>query len=236
MNRSPSSRLIPVWILLISAIGLPIAVGLIFTQYITRNPWQALGIALLYEILIALFGFFTRIWQQIQNSWVKGITDWIDSRLPGALSSYERYYRKHLVYEHRAIDVKGLTTQGPYTLELEEVVVGLRIVPLVAYQTPPGPFQMPEVPYTDARSIWDYLAVEQLMGQHLAIIGPPGSSKTTLLKHIATTLITRKRRLGESKTPRKLPILLFLREFASTLKETTAFSLADIIKTYLRKW
>jgi hypothetical protein len=49
-SPTPSNRF-PVWFLLLVAIGFPSAAGFTFAQTITQHPLQALGIALLYEIL-----------------------------------------------------------------------------------------------------------------------------------------------------------------------------------------
>src|SRR5262249_36708960 len=156
--------------------------------------WQALGIALLYEVLILIVGFVTGVWQQLQSNWIKRIADRIDTRVQGWLSGYQKHYCQYLIYQHRDFDVKGLSTVGTYTLDLEQVYVELSIDPKPPHQTSTDPLKLPEALLTGQHVIWDYLASESLTHQHLAIIGTPGSGKTTLLKHMALTLVDRKKR------------------------------------------
>jgi energy-coupling factor transporter ATP-binding protein EcfA2 len=133
--------------------------------------------------------------------------------------------------------VKGLSTLGAYTLELNQVFVELSIDPATLRQMSPNPVQVPQALAEGSHSIWDYLASAPLTNQHLVMIGPPGSGKTTLLKHITLTLVShQKQHHRQARIPHKLPILLFLRDHAQAIKEKSDYSLVDALHDHLKKW
>ena len=136
-------------------------------------------------------------------------------------SRYERDYRNHVFYHCRDFDVKGLSIQGPHTLQLERVFVELLMVPyqpdrrahdLLFLQTP-----------IETREFWSYL--EQ--AAHFAVIGAPGSGKTTLLRHVALTLAVSHRK----KIRQTLPVLLYIRSHAKAISDNKDLSLQDAILT-----
>ena len=236
MSNTPSSNRLPTVLFVLASIGIPSVAGLTFAHTITQHPLLALGLALIYEVGVLLVSIVSKVWEQLESNWVKLMAEWIDIRVQGLVSRYYRYYCEYLIYQHRDFDVKGLNTQGIYTLNLEQVFVELRIDPKPAHYTSPDPLQVPEALRKGGHVIWDYLESEPLTGQHLVIIGPPGSGKTTLLKHMTLTIVTRKKRHKKIKLPRKLPILLYVRDHVNSLRETPTFSLEDAIHAHLDKW
>lgn len=150
---------------------------------------------------------------------------------------YRSQYSDYLTYQHRNFDVKGLTTQGVYTLELEQVFVDLglgRQTPHQAMSTPIRP--MPKALRGGRHAIWEYLASEQLQDQNLVIIGPPGSGKTTLLKYVTLYLVSSELRHKQAIQLNKLPVLLFLRDHAAVIKENPAYTLVRALQDNLSKW
>ncbi len=239
MSSSPapnSSNRLPSVLLLLAAIGVPSAAGLAFAHTITQYPWQAVSLGLLYEVALLIVGFVTKVWQRLESDWVKQVADCIDGPVQEVFSSYQRHYCEYLRYEHRDFDVKGLSTQGAYTLALEQVFVQLSMVPKPVHSIPTNPLlQVPEELRMGEHSIWDYLTSETLKQQQLAIIGAPGSGKTTLLKHIALTLVNKKQRRQYS-IAHTLPILLFLRDHSNALKDASNFCLVDAVQAHINKW
>ncbi len=233
---SPSSNRLPAVLLLLAAVGVPSVAGLAFAHTITQYPWQSFGLALLYEVTLLIVGLIKGIWQQLESKWTKQIAVWVDAKVQEFLSGYQKRYCRYLIYQHRNFDVKGLSTQGIYTLDLEQVFVELSIDPRPPHQTSADPLQVPDALHTEGRPIWDYLASKPLTNQHLVIIGAPGSGKTTLLKHMTLALVTRKRRRQQQpRIPRKLPFLLFLRDHVTALKENPTLSLVDAVEAYLKR-
>ena len=169
MNTSPPTRW-PAIILLLMAVGVPTAAGIAFGEQVAQNPWAALGLALLYEIVVLAFGFVTKIWQKLESKWVDRIADELDAWVQGLTSNYLRRYLKHLFYQHRAFDVKGLTTQGTYTLELEQVFVELSVEPQPLHLTSADPIQVvPEELRHGSHSLWAYLKSGPLSDQNFRV-------------------------------------------------------------------
>ncbi len=236
MSNTPSSNRLPTVLFVLASIGIPSVAGLTFAHTITQHPWLALGLALIYEVGVLIVSIVSKVWEQLESNWVRLMAEWIDIRVQGLLSRYHRYYCEYLIYQHRDFDVKGLSTQGIYTLNLEQVFVELRIDPKPAHYTSPDPLQVPEALRKGGHVIWDYLESEPLTGQHLVIIGPPGSGKTTLLKHMTLTIVARKKSHRKIKVLCKLPILLYVRDHVNSLRENPAFSLEDAVHAHLDKW
>src|SRR5260370_127549 len=206
----------PVILLFFMAIGVPTAAAFTFAQTITQHPWQALGIALLYEIGVGIVGILSKIWGILEKKWVERIATWLDESIQVILTSTRtrRQYCRNLFYEHRNFDIKGLSTQSTYTLELEQVFVELSVDPSTIQDASNDPLQLVKQPgrqhNAERNTIWYYLNSPTLTTQHFAIIGPPGSGKTTILKHLALTLISHKNSKTLLKKRRLLPILLYL--------------------------
>jgi energy-coupling factor transporter ATP-binding protein EcfA2 len=216
-------------------LGIP---GAALAAFLTKNLLLAVGITLLYEVAVFVLAFLGKVWGRLESPLVDGITIWLDQQILNSLSRYRRQYYRYLIYQHRDFDVKGLSTQGTYTLELEQVFVELRIDSPVTQLASENPFQLSQTLLEGSHSIWDYLASAAISNQHLVIIGPPGSGKSSLLKHIVLTLAASRRpeQLPRgSKVSRKVPILLFLRDHARAITEQEDFSLVDAVHDHLRR-
>ena len=117
--------------------------------------------------------------------------------------------------------MKGLSTQGIYSLELKRVFVELSIVPHRPDKRAHDP--LPRETASERHEVWEHLEQKS----HYAIIGAPGSGKTTLLRHVALTLaITRRKTI-----PQTLPVLLYLRSHAKAIADNPDLPLQDAILT-----
>ncbi|MGI9503022.1 MAG: hypothetical protein ACR2RE_08210, partial [Geminicoccaceae bacterium] len=68
------------------------------------------------------------------------------------------YLRHAIEYEHRNFDVKGLSTQNIYTLELEQVFVDLSLAPMAPHEASGNPIEnLPEDLRERRHSVWQYL-------------------------------------------------------------------------------
>lgn len=144
-------------------------------------------------------------------------------------------YRQYIRYRFRNFNVKGLSTHGPYTLELARVYVELSVAPKPFHAASSNIVQLPEKLQSGRHDIWAYL---QQTEQDFAIIGPPGSGKTTLLSHIALTLTQSWFQRRKESVPNKLPILLTLLEHAEAIatEGLEPFAMEDAVRADLRKW
>ncbi len=225
----------PLLITLLLALGVPTAAGLAFAQQVTQEPWKAVGLALLYEVIVFVGGSLAKVWQALESRWVTAIADGIDTTARSLRPGYRRRYLRHIIHQHRFFDVKGLTTQGPYSLKLEQVFVALRLDPQTTQRAGINPIpNMPPTLQRGRHTLWDYLHAPQMSDQHLAILGPPGSGKTTLLRHAALAMAARSWRTNRT-IPRRLPILLFLRDHAGAIKENPSLPLAQAIHDRLAR-
>jgi NACHT domain len=210
--------------ILLAALLLPSAAGLTFKQAVMSRPWKAAGLLAAYEALLLVLAFVGKIWRHLENRWATEFATALAAGLERTFTTYEKRYLEHISFAHRFFDVKGLGTQGIFTLHMEQVFVDLSIVPQSPQNVPPNPLgNLREIVPGKRYSIHDFLTAEWLRNPNLAILGPPGSGKTTLLKHVALTLA------GKKVAPkfRKIPILIFLREHVALIQK--GVSLPDIV-------
>jgi len=141
-----------------------------------------------------------------------------------------RAYLRHIIYDHRVFNIKGLRTRGTYTIELEQVFVDLRIAP----STAPNQSQRDLLAVKElqgSQPIWEFLRYGPTMVEGsllLAIIGSPGCGKTTLLQHIALMFATGQRPRG---LPKWVPILLLLRQHVKTILADSPL-LAEVVQQH----
>src|SRR5205085_10867495 len=116
-----------------------------------------------------------------------------------------RRYKQQIIRDHGVFNVRGLGLLNTYTLKLEEVFVDLRIAP----SSKPLDANVDLVTrreFTGNRPVWEFLRVRRSKRDDalaLAIIGPPGCGKTTLLRHVALTLAGNRQRRYRSRADRK---------------------------------
>ena len=149
--------------------------------------------------------------------------------------AYREKYLETLQYQHRTFDVKGLTTQGIFTLELARVFVDLGLGQMGQRpSTDPIPRFAP-AQQRERHSIWEYLTSESLQNHNLAVLGAPGSGKTTLLKHLTLTLASPESLPESVQGMPRMPILLLLRDYAAIIEEEPDFSLLTAVKQELAR-
>ncbi|MCB9423337.1 MAG: NACHT domain-containing protein [Ardenticatenaceae bacterium] len=150
---------------------------------------------------------------------------------------YQQSYLSHLSYLHRNFDVKGLTTQGVFALELEQVFVDLSLEPQVYNRASSDPLQLStKTAVSQRQSLPQYLTSKKTKGQNLVMLGPPGSGKTTLLKHLTLILAAGKNGPEIARKIKKLPILLFLRNHVEAIARDQSYSLVTAVQSRLDMW
>gem|GEM_PF-1561494 len=137
-------------------------------------------------------------------------------------SSFSKKFHQQVIYSHRIFNVRGLRTQGTFTLELNHVFVALQITHTNIQKANVNPILVKEL--EGKQEIWNFLQRDDL--PVLAIIGAPGCGKTTLLQYLALTFAQNK----QPKMSYFVPILLFLREHTDKIKQNV--SLAELVSQH----
>jgi len=137
MPDPPQSRFPTLTILL----GLSGWAALGFSTYTKLIPTAAAAIGAI--IWTALVGLTSKIWSRVEKTAVELIGDWLDIHIRDFASRYRKRYLDHLQHRHRTFDVKGLSTQGIYALEIEQVYVELTVNPRQAAEASPDPIAKP---------------------------------------------------------------------------------------------
>jgi NACHT domain/Sulfatase-modifying factor enzyme 1 len=183
-------------------------------------------------------GFVAKVWAKLEPRAVDACAGWIEATSREVFSRYYRYYRQQTIYVHRGFNVKGLSAQGPHALDLEHVFVDLSLDPKTVGDASGNLLRVPDELSRGAHAVWEWLAAPALSSNHFVLLGAPGTGKSTLLQHIALTLAAPRRRSRKTAVPKKIPLLLFLRDVAQAINEATdekPLTLADAVRVTLRK-
>ena len=213
--------------LIIALVTLAAAVISVVGSLLSNNPQFIIPLLVIIGVGAAVIVLTASVWDRISDQLSGDVADkilrWFNR---GRRAKYRAAYLKYLYYSHRTFDIKGLSTQGIYALELEQIFVDLSIAPDAKFPENPIPSELT----TGGHSIWEYLAAPNTC--RLAILGAPGGGKTTLLKHVALTLAT-DRKLRGASVPDYLPILLFLREHVDAIVADPKLRLVEALSASL---
>lgn len=221
---------------LVSAIIAPIVGGGI-TFFDTNNPMQSLKTSGLILIGVFILWFFSKVAEKTMERWVGRSVDSLDNWFQSLVSGFHKKYFRHLIFRHRDFDVKGLSTQGVFTLDLERIFVELTVSPQAYHLVSSNILSTsPEALPKGSHVVWDYLTSKNQSGKKLVVLGAPGSGKTTLLKNIALVLAGNRKSNRKNKIGNKLPILLFLREHTEAIAGNPNVRLPEIVQLSLEKY
>ncbi|MGH8907259.1 MAG: NACHT domain-containing protein [Egibacteraceae bacterium] len=152
------------------------------------------------------------------------------------LSGYGRTYRKTLRERHRHLDLSGIAVPGSKPVELSSLYVDLSLREVSPNRALVNPAQAPaperQGQPSSSHTIWSLLSSKDLEGSlRLLILGPPGSGKTLLLKHVTLTLAQRSGRGGRKNVPKLAPILVLLdKDLAAEIHADPTRSLAEVVR------
>ncbi|WP_216214919.1 NACHT domain-containing protein [Amycolatopsis aidingensis] len=177
--------------------------------------------------LLAGYGLVLAIGRELWKRWQVRIVDWIEQRLGRLASRFEQHYREFVLNSLRFVDLKGLTTIGFCTPELDDVFVDMGLARHAASKAEEGVLgRLPE-------HVTERLSVRQLLDrpdtQIFAVVGVPGSGKTTLLRHTA-------RQICQRPAQRTVPILLYLRDHVRTIVGSPEVTLVELLRGTLGRY
>lgn len=214
--------------LIIAAVIPPSVVAGLWRDPLTSHPLIAVLLLLVYEGVLGFVAFLWGIAREVGKRWQHRLVERVDHALRQRLSRFPRRYRAALLGNLRVVYLKDLKTPGYYTPDLDEVYIDLKLgrqFPERAEQNFLAPFPQ------DATA---RLGLDEFLDSSrpvvLAIVGAPGSGKTTLVRRTARQICESPR--GRS---RPVPILLFLRDHVTAVLASTDVTLADLVRTTLER-
>lgn len=204
--------------LLLALSQLPLVGGAaLWWEKIQQRPVAAALIAVAYEALLLIAAFGKKVWAKLEDEAVQRTADWIKTGISNFKPGFRRRYKQQIIRDHGIFNVRGLGLLNTYTLKLEEVFVDLRIAPS-SNPSRPSAHPVERKKFAGNLPVWDFLRVKTQKKDDalaLAIIGPPGCGKTTLLRHVALTLAGNRQRRYHSRA--YTPIFLFLRDHVAAI-------------------
>lgn len=211
---------------------IPLLAGFwIWWTHLYQRPVYAAVLAIMYEGGVFVFAFSKKVWTKIEDKAVKATADWILATVVGFAPGFRRRYKQQLINDHSVFNVLGLGLINTYRLSLEQVFVNLRVD-----TSNPQHFNIDltsEREFARGKTIWEFLRLEHPTFREataLAIIGPPGSGKTTLMQHVTITLAgNRQHRYGLRAY---IPLLLFLRNHIKEITQEGALALGKLAQDY----
>ncbi|MCF6525282.1 NACHT domain-containing NTPase [Streptomyces sp. JJ36] len=162
-----------------------------------------------------------------------GVYEVLSGRLPaapdgdGPFPRLRRLYLRQLRAGVRDMETVGIATQSEFVLRMEQVYVDVSLVPKPGHDTGREPYvgAVPGSP-GERRTLASFLADGR--STVLAVIGGPGTGKTTLARNTALTLCLPDWRFWRR---RPLPVLLYLRDHAATVLREDPPGLAEVATT-----
>ena len=151
-------------------------------------------------------------------------------------SNFEGKYYKRLEYVCRRFQTQGLEADRDRVLNLQQVFVPVQICQRSLSRTSPNLLRRledREEPFR-TKDIGDFLA---LMGhdpdfRRLAILGAPGSGKTTMMRYLTLMYAACTPSKLHPKAPQFIPVLLYLRDVYPTILQNPDLPLADLVTTH----
>ncbi|WP_188316339.1 sugar transferase [Solihabitans fulvus] len=216
----------------LAAVGVP--VGCIAGIPALRDhPPLTVALTLAYEFGVLLVGFAAAVVTQLRSRWSARAADAFDGAVQRLLSPYTRYYLRYVAAETRYVDLKGVTTKAEFTLEMKDIYVRLALDTDPAVRPSTNPVGYGPSRTTNGADIWEWLRDGgREIGSVIAILAPPGRGKTTLLRHIAFVTASNARTAARLRAPRKIPVIVYLRDHRDWTFSTPR-DLVDLIERTL---
>ncbi|MFD8799110.1 NACHT domain-containing protein [Streptomyces atroolivaceus] len=149
----------------------------------------------------------------------------VEGENPGVARGGRRVYLRQLRASVQDMETVGIATQGEFVFRMRQVYVDVSVVPQALHAATREPY-LGSVSGTERKSLTSVLrnAERDDSSRVLAVIGGPGSGKTTLVRNTALELC------GHRWRPwiRRLPVLLYLRDHAADLVASTPPTLESV--------
>jgi hypothetical protein len=207
----------------VAAVGAPALA--VWRDVVPAHPVVAGLLFLLYEGVLAALAFAGNVVTELVGRWRARFVEWADAALGRRLSGFDRRYRESVLGNLRHLDGKGLATIGFYIPELDEVFVDVGLT-LAAPHTVPDVILAsdPDPDHLAGRGTMSAF-VDAEKPSVVAVMGPPGVGKTSLLLHTAHQICRAPR-----QRRRSVPVLLFLRDHVARIVADPDVTLPDVVR------
>lgn len=219
----------PVKVLLggLTAAGIPAAGALWWHDLVARHPLLAALVAVGWCLILGLWGLVRKAMAKPVQRRLEQVGEALDRALGRVVSGYGGRYRRWVLNSYNFVDVKGLATAGDHTPRLDEVYVDVALVRRAPHQVSGDPLGGIREDVSGRHSIAELLDPKQPVV--LAVVGPPGCGKTTLLLHVARCSARLRRR-----KKRTVPVVIALRDHAAAVVADREITLPSVVEASVR--
>jgi energy-coupling factor transporter ATP-binding protein EcfA2 len=176
------------------------------------------------EIGVFAGAFVKKVWQKLEPQWVEKSAAWVDLRTQGHIF-YKKRYEQHVRNRYRSINTTGLRTLGEFEIDIGNIFVDLKINPQAPHLAHREPIVLEVGVDGLRRNIWTFLKDPQLALHSFVILGPAGSGKSTLMKHIVLALTGQR----VERPINRIPILCEIERFRHYFPEGNYPNLPTLI-------
>lgn len=197
-------------LLLTAAAAAAVVSGVAVNQILDngRVSWHYAYLALLFGVLAVCFDLYRG--EVLKSSLA-------DRRgLKGRFGVYTDQLRASVAH----METLGLLTQGEYVHRMEQVYVDVALRPRTPQDTAIESLEIGAEAGGGRHPLTSFLEP----GRTLAVIGSPGSGKTTLVRHTALNLCVRQWRFRR----RRVPVLIYLRDHAAMILGDEPCDLSEV--------
>lgn len=207
----------------LTILGVPVAAAVVWEDFVRGNRVTAVALVIAYELLLGVVALLVRATSKPLERRLDQLGDAFDVALSRQPARYRRRYRAYVRASLRQLDSKGLATVGPFSPELGEVYVDVALTPRAPGEVPTGALATDAAHLPPRRALSDF--VDQERPAVLAVLGGPGSGKTTVLRRIAYRAVTERRGRRRSTS-----VMLALRDHAPAIIEDPALTLPTLLR------